>query len=49
LQAQEENDMEENKTIQTTMTALINDVRSIVESGLRKAYKNANAITIITY
>ncbi|MBQ6753961.1 MAG: DUF1016 family protein [Bacteroidales bacterium] len=41
--------MEENKTIQTTMTALINDVRSIVESGLRKAYKNANAITVITY
>ena len=31
------------------MTALINDVRSIVESGLRKAYKNANAITVITY
>ena len=49
MQAQEENDMEENKTIQTTMTALINDVRSIVESGLRKAYKNANAITVITY
>lgn len=49
MQAQEENDMEENKTIQTTMTALINDVRSIVESGLRKAYKNANAIIVITY
>ena len=41
--------MEENKTIQTTMSALINDVRNIVESGLRKAYQNANAITVLTY
>jgi len=49
LQAQEENDMEEDKTIQTTMSTLINDVRNIVESGLRKAYQNANAITVLTY
>ena len=41
--------MEEKKTIQTTMSTLINDVRSIVESGLRKAYQNANAITVLTY
>lgn len=41
--------MEENKTIQTTMSTLINDVRNIVESGLRKAYQNANAITVLTY
>ena len=41
--------MEENKTIQTTMSTLINDVRSIVESGLRKAYQNVNAITVLTY
>ncbi|MBQ9671578.1 MAG: DUF1016 family protein [Prevotella sp.] len=41
--------MEEGKTIQTTMSTLINDVRSIVESGLRKAYQNTNAITVLTY
>lgn len=41
--------MEGNKTIQTTMSALIDDVRSIVENGLKKAYQNANAITVLTY
>ena len=41
--------MEEKKTIQTTMSTLINDVRNIVESGLRKAYQNTNAITVLTY
>ena len=41
--------MEEDKTIQTTMSTLIDDVRGIVESGLRKAYQNANAITVLTY
>lgn len=46
---QEENDMEEDKTIQTTMSTLINDVRNIVDSGLRKVYQNANAITVLTY
>ncbi|MBQ9355954.1 MAG: DUF1016 family protein [Prevotella sp.] len=41
--------MKEDKTIQTTMSTLIDDVRSIVESGLRKAYQNVNAITVLTY
>lgn len=41
--------MEENKTIQATMSTLINDVRNIVEGGLQKAYQNANAITVLTY
>ena len=41
--------MDDNNTIQTTMSGLINDVRDIVESGLRKAYQNVNAITVFTY
>ena len=41
--------MEGNKTIQTTMSAFLNDVRSIVENGLKKAYQNANAIIVFTY
>ena len=43
------NDMDDKNTIRTTMSALINDVRGIVESGLRKAYQNVNAITVFTY
>ena len=41
--------MDDKNTIQTTMSGLINDVRDIVESGLRKAYQNVNAITVFTY
>lgn len=41
--------MEGNKTIQTTMSAFLNDVRNIVENGLKKAYQNANAIIVFTY
>ena len=41
--------MIDKNTIQTTMSALINDVRGIVESGLKKAYQNVNAITVFTY
>ena len=41
--------MDDKNTIQTTMSSLINDVRNIVESGLRKAYQNVNAITVFTY
>ena len=33
------NDMDDKNTIQTTMSSLINDVRDIVENGLRKAYQ----------
>lgn len=43
------NDMDDKNTIQTTMSGLINDVRDIVESGLKKAYQNVNAITVFTY
>ena len=43
------NDMDDKNTIQTTMSSLINDVRDIVENGLRKAYQNVNAITVFTY
>jgi hypothetical protein len=43
------NDMDDKNAIQTTMSALINDVRGIVESGLKKAYQNVNAITVFTY
>ena len=43
------NDMDDKNAIQTTMPALINDVRDIVESGLKKAYQNVNAITVFTY
>ena len=43
------NDMDDKNTIQTTMSGLINDVRNIVESGLKKAYQNVNAITVFTY
>ena len=41
--------MDDKNTIQTTMSGLINDVRGIVESGLKKAYQNVNAITVFTY
>jgi len=41
--------MDDKNTIQTTMSSLINDVRDIVENGLRKAYQNVNAITVFTY
>ena len=41
--------MDDKNTIQTTMSGLINDVRDIVENGLRKAYQNVNAITVFTY
>ena len=41
--------MDDKNTIQTMMSGLINDVRGIVESGLRKAYQNVNAITVFTY
>jgi hypothetical protein len=41
--------MDDKNTIQTTMSGLINDVRNIVESGLKKAYQNVNAITVFTY
>lgn len=41
--------MDDKNTIQTTMSGLINDVRDIVESGLKKAYQNVNAITVFTY
>ena len=41
--------MDDKNAIQTTMSALINDVRGIVESGLKKAYQNVNAITVFTY
>lgn len=41
--------MDYKNTIQTTMSGLINDVRDIVESGLKKAYQNVNAITVFTY
>ena len=37
--------MDDKNTIQTTMSGLINDVRDIVESGLKKAYQNVNAIS----
>ena len=42
-------DMDDKNTIRITMSSLINDVRNIVESGLRKAYQNVNAITVFTY
>ena len=41
--------MDDKNTIQRMMSGLINDVRDIVESGLRKAYQNVNAITVFTY
>ena len=41
--------MDDKNAIQTTMSSLINDVRGIVESGLKKAYQNVNAITVFTY
>jgi hypothetical protein len=41
--------MDDKNTIRITMSSLINDVRDIVESGLRKAYQNVNAITVFTY
>ena len=41
--------MDDKNTIQTTMSGLINDVRDIVENGLKKAYQNVNAITVFTY
>ena len=41
--------MEENKTIQATLSVLIDDVRNIVKNGLRKAYQDANATAVYTY
>ena len=37
------------KTEEKGMPALIKDVQSIVENGLRKAYSDVNATTVITY
>ena len=41
--------MEENKSIQATMSILVNDLKFIIENGLRKAYQNANTVTVLTY
>ena len=41
--------MEENKSIQATMSILVNDLKGIIENGLRKAYQNANTVTVLTY
>lgn len=41
--------MEENKSIQATMSILVNDLKFIIENGLRKVYQNANTMTVLTY
>ena len=41
--------MEENKSIQATMSILVNDLKFIIENGLRKAYQDANSTTVYTY
>ncbi len=41
--------MEENKSIQVTMSILVNDLKCIIENGLRKAYQDTNSTTVYTY
>jgi predicted nuclease of restriction endonuclease-like (RecB) superfamily len=41
--------MEEKKSIKTTMSILVNDLKFIIENGLRKAYQDANSTTVYTY
>ena len=41
--------MEEKAIIHTAISTIFNDVRNIIENGLRKAYQNANTVTVLTY
>ena len=41
--------MEEKVIIHTAISTIFNDVRNIIENGLRKAYQNANTVTVLTY
>ena len=41
--------MEKQATIHTARLTFFNDVKNIIENGLRKAYQNANTVTVLTY
>ena len=41
--------MEEKVIIHTAISTIFNDVRNIIENGLRKVYQNANTVTVLTY
>ncbi len=41
--------MEQKVTIHTEESTIFSDVRNIIENGLRKAYQNANTVTVLTY
>ena len=41
--------MEGKVTIHTAISTIFSDVRNIIENGLRKAYQNANTVTVLTY
>ena len=41
--------MEGKVTTRTAISTIFNDVRTIIGNGLRKAYQNANTVTVLTY
>ena len=41
--------MEQKVTIHTEESTIFSDVKNIIENGLRKAYQNANTVTVLTY
>lgn len=41
--------MEGKVTIHAAISTIFSDVRNIIENGLRKAYQNANTVTVLTY
>lgn len=41
--------MEQKVIIHTEESTIFSDVRNIIENGLRKAYQNANTVTVLTY
>lgn len=41
--------MEQKVTIHTAESTIFSDIRNIIENGLRKAYQNANMVTVLTY